>query len=105
MSAFQLDPGEGIIKEEGAMYLKSALNAQRGRLYVTTKRILFLKAINSVQSIVGVSPVVCNVPRTAVKEVTQSKQGLNKNVLQISLGDGTQYRFSVNDYGSWASIL
>lgn len=105
MSAFELDPGEGIIKEEGAMYLKSVLNAQRGRLYLTTKRVLFLKAVNSIQSLVGVSAVVCNIPRGAVKGISQSNQGFNKNVLVISVSNGSQYRFLVNDYSSWTMVL
>lgn len=105
MSAFQLDPSEGIIKEEGVLYLKSTLNAQRGRLYVTTQRIVFIKAMNNIQRLMGISPVVCNVPRTTLTGVSQSKQGLNKNVLCMALSDGSEYRFLVNDYSSWAAVL
>lgn len=46
-----------------------------------------------------------NVPISDVTSVRQGKHGVNKNVLEIELINGIEYRLIVNDYTKWSLLL
>lgn len=114
MSNKKLELAEGgqIIRDENAMYLKSKINAQSGRLVLTDRRLVFLKNRANMFGLIGAlflskgGKVLFDIPLDEVHEWSQSKHGRNDKVIALSTGDGSQLRFiTAKPYQEWDGAL
>ena len=106
---------EGITKQEDIGYLKSKVNMLQGTLYLTPKR-LVLHAHKTGVGGFGLLGAILkrkveeqnygfNLELKEIKNVTQGKHGVQKNVLEITDLDNNQYRILVKDYNEWNMAL
>jgi hypothetical protein len=97
---------EGTIKNENALWLKSMINGQPGRLYLTSKRIAFLKEANAFAGLLKLfvksarSAFLFNIELNRIKKISREAFGINKNVLTINYND-EQVKFLVSDFEAW----
>jgi|GEM_PF-2582446 hypothetical protein len=97
---------EGTIKNENALWLKSMINGQPGRLYLTSKRIAFLKEANAFAGLLKLfvksarSAFLFNIELNRIKKISREALGVNKNVLTINYND-EQVKFLVSDFEAW----
>jgi hypothetical protein len=106
---------EGILKEGLCPMLKGRRGVF-GRLYVTEKRIVFLKsnqflmafgALGSIlMGVLKPSKLEVEIPREAVTGIERGKYGMNKNIIEISYrGAAEPARFTVKPYEEWAALI
>jgi hypothetical protein len=104
---------EGIVKQAFATMIKGK-RAVPGRLYLTSKRLVFLQA-NPVLSAFGaigglltatVKPkrVGVEIPLPGITGVQRGKFGINKNLLEVSRAGGEPVKFAVK-YEEWEQAL
>lgn len=99
---------EGILLEESALWNIKKLNAQPGRIYLTTKRIAFKKNANPFAGpLLKIflkrqdTHFAQNLPIEKIKDITQESFGVNKNILAITLENDSVVKFSVKDFNQW----
>jgi hypothetical protein len=105
---------EGVVKEGRAMMIMGKRGIQ-GRLYVTADRLVFLTsssmfgafgAIGAVLSAtVKPKKIKLEIPLAAISGVQRGKFGMNKNIVEVSHGDGDPARFAVRPYDEWAQAI
>jgi hypothetical protein len=110
--AFDLTPGEQVIKDEMGMFIKSKLHVQPGQLVLTNKRFVFVKNMNFMFGLIGLlfktlrGGVIHDIPLENIKSHAQDKFGVNTKVMKLTLSDGQELRFVLNSpYEEWASLL
>lgn len=106
---------KNVIKEEKVGYLQSKINMMQGNLYLTPTK-LILEAHKTGVSGLGILGSLLkrkvesktygfDLDLKQIKKVTQGKQGLQKNVLEITSNQDETYRIIVKDYTNWESSL
>jgi hypothetical protein len=105
---------EGVLKEGRGSMIRGR-RGRFGRLVVTQKRVVFLQSSSLLMGfgaigglltvIVKPKKVGFEVSRSAVTGVARVKFGLNKNVLEVTAGDGDPVRFAVTPYEEWAAAI
>ena len=106
---------EDILREEKIDYLKSKLNLMRGTLYLTPNK-LILNAYKTGVSGFGIFGIFLkrqvekknfgfNLQLNEIKKVSQSKHGLQKNVLEITTKKNQIFRIIVKKYEDWKNDL
>ena len=106
---------EGILKEGMCPMIKGRRGVF-GRLYVTEKRIVFLKSNQLLMAFGAIGGILTGVikptkleveiPREAVTGVERGKYGMNKNIIEISYrGADAPARFTVKPYEEWAAAV
>jgi hypothetical protein len=104
---------EGIVKEAFATMIKGKRGSS-GRLYLTSKRLVFLKSspiLGAFGAIGGLltatlkpKKVEVEIPVDAITGVQRGKFGINKNILEVSHGDDDPARFAVK-YDEWEAAV
>ncbi|MDP2624574.1 MAG: hypothetical protein Q8P27_00125, partial [Candidatus Peregrinibacteria bacterium] len=101
-----------IVKEETALYIKSKLNVQAGRIYLTNKRLVFIKSMNPMFGLIGLlakvnrGGLLFDIPRKDITRCENLKYGLNKKVMGLTLVDGQEIKFIISsDYTTWEGAL
>ncbi len=102
-------------KSEEILYLKSTLMAMPGKLIINGNELeltaykqgvgglgilgaLFKQKVESVNH--GFKCLIDD-----VLEINQGKHGLQKNILELKLKDGNQYRIQVKNYEEWKKLI
>ena len=104
-----------ILKSESVGYLKSKINLQQGTLVMTTNSIT-LEAHKTAVGGMGIlgallkkkvekSNQIFNLKHDEIQSVTQGKQGVNKNVLEITDHLNNIHRIIVKNYQEWETAL
>jgi hypothetical protein len=104
-----------IIKKESVGYLKSSLNLQQGTLVMTSSKIS-LEAHKAgvggfgllgalLKSKIEKSNVIFDLEFKDVQTVAQGKQGINKNVLEITDRQNVTHRITVKNYPEWEAAI
>lgn len=103
-----LEPGEQIVAvcRQGGRF-KSKLNMQFGAVVLTDRRLVFanrggkwLMAFGAIGGLIqGLRKkipenVEVSIPRDQIASAEQGKQGLNKNILEVTTTSGESHRFS-----------
>jgi len=108
MAKFQLQQDENLIKEETVSYIKNKLHVQFGRMYLTTKRLVFVKNMNPFFGLIGMlfkslrGGVLFDIPLSDISSYENVKYGLNKKVLGLKLTDGRELKFALSSkYEEW----
>jgi hypothetical protein len=103
---------EGTIKDESALWLKSKINAQPSRLYLTNKRIAYRKDANPFAGLLlklfvksARANIIFNIELKEIQNISKASFGANKTVLAIKYGNNLEVKFWVNDYNSWETEL
>jgi len=105
---FELQQDENLIKEEAAIYVKSKIIVQMGRMYLTTKRLVFIKNANPFFGLIRLlfkslrGNILFDIPLKDITHYEKSKYGLNKRVLKLKLQDGQEPKFILSSkYKEW----
>ena len=88
-------------------YFKSSFCLLIGKGSVTTQRVIWKPAndlFNKLQSMIYRAQPI-SLPLSEITEATQSKHGLNKNILSIQTTSGMEYRFQVDNVTQWLETL
>lgn len=102
-------------KEEQIGYLKSALNLMQGTLTLDNDKLI----LDAHKTGVGGMGLIGSLLKkkvesksfgfetqlTEIKSVEQGKHGVEKNVLEITLSSGEQYKVIVKDFNDWKSAI
>lgn len=110
---YQLQPGEKELLNETGLWNKAKLNAQPGRLVLTSQRILFVKDANPFAGPL-LKLLMKKQDRHLVQDISlkdicsYSNQsfGLNKKIVSLVLASGETVNFSTSsEYAVWSSKL
>ncbi len=112
MAKFELQPDENLIKEETAIYIKNKIIVQPGRMYLTTKRLVFIKSYNYLFGLIGLlfktlrGGILFDIPLKDIIQYENAKYGINKKVLGLKLQDGREPKFVLSSkYEEWEQAL
>src|SRR5437870_2735398 len=104
---------EGVVKEAFGTMIKGK-RAFSGRLYLTSRRLVFLKSnpfLGAFGALGGLltatlkpKNIEIEIPLEAITGVQRGKFGINKNILEISHSDGDPARFAVK-YEEWEQAI
>ncbi len=107
-----LQPGETILKEESAIYLKSKINIQPGWLVLTNKRLVFIKSWNYLFGLIGLlfkslrGGKLFDIPLKEIHTYSNEKYGLNKKVLGLETEKEGHIKFALSSqYRGWEQYL
>jgi hypothetical protein len=105
---------EGIVKEGQAASMRGPFGAS-GRLYLTGRRLVFLKmnplfmAFGAIGAALGVATkpkkVQFDIPLSEIGEVAKEKAGLARSILAVSRSGGEVAKFGVKDFEGWADAV
>lgn len=106
---------EGLLKEEKVGYLKSKLNLLQGHLYLSKKR-LVLEAHKTgvggggllsffLKKKVEEQNYGFDLEFADIKTIQQGKQGMQKNILEVTTTSNETYRIIVKNYDEWANEI
>ena len=111
-TTFETLKKEGIIKNESALWMKSKLNAQPGRLYLTNNRIVYVKNANPFAGLLILllikstrNKILYDIELGTIKDISRESFGANKNIMAITHGSDQTVKFSVNNFENWESDI
>lgn len=114
-----LEPGEQIVESCGrGLYLKSKINSQWGAVVLTDRRLVFANRGGKLMMFFGAiggiiqslrtsipNTVEVSVPREQIASAERGRQGVNKNILEVTTTGGDTYRFGVKPVEDFLSVL
>ncbi len=114
-----LEPGEQVVEVcRRGLHLKSKVNGQFGALVLTDRRLVFAKRGGKLMMAFGVLGAVIqnlrksipntidvSIPREQIESAEQGRQGLNKDILEVTTTGGERYRFGAKPVGDFLALL
>lgn len=101
------NPGENLIHEGSMSRILSRMNIQGGSAYLTNERFLRFKQSTGLQILIGLLAFLFKdkpdfeVALGEIKGLARGKQGLNKNVILMTLNDGSEYKLICTKFDQW----
>ncbi|WP_143306884.1 hypothetical protein [Chitinophaga vietnamensis] len=99
---FPLNPQETVLYKKGAVLLKNKWQGKQGTVYLTSERIVFEAKPMLMFALFGIigylltrSKKAKEFALTDVVNMTRTKHGFNKNVMDFELLDGTTTRIAL----------
>ena len=109
MAKFELQPNEQVLVQEKAMFLKSKINGQGGRLTLTNQRLTFERNnpyFGLIGIMLGLRSLSIEIPLASVGELSRSKHGRATNVLACDTAEHGQLRFILtSDFDTWVEAI
>ena len=109
---FQLEPGEQLIFDEAGGWYKSKWQVHVGQIYLTNKRILFVKDPPPVFGLLSIlfrkagRQLTHDIPLTSVSQYHNEHFGVFKNIIVFSCSDGESFKFRTKQqYEVWDKKL
>ena len=103
----ELRPGEIIIHDGAMNRVVNKMNIQGGSAYLTNQRFMRFKQSTGMQLLIGLFALLFKdkpdfeVELGNIQSITRGKQGLNKNVIMMTLNDGVEYKLVCNKFDQW----
>jgi hypothetical protein len=106
MAKFQLQPGEQVVRQGSALYLKGRLKGVPGNAYLTDRRFVHTSKLGAmavgglVGALMSSGKIDIELSLEAIARLARGRQGRNDAVLAITLADGQEHRF-LADPAEW----
>ena len=103
----ELRAGEVVIHDGSMSRVYSKLNVEMGSAYLTDQRFMRFKQSTGLQLLIGLFAFLMKdkpdfeVELGHIKSFARGKQGINKNVIIMTLDDGTEYKLICTKFDGW----
>ena len=103
----ELRPNEAVIHDGPMSNVISKMNVQGGSAYLTEQRFMRFKQNTGMMLLIGVIAFLFKdkpdfeVELGDIKSIARGKQGINKNVIIMTLIDGTEYKLICSKFDKW----
>jgi hypothetical protein len=108
-----------LINKEGvelfynrAFHVKSQFKVISGKLYLTPKRLVFVKNDDVLAGILLLlmfkqlrAKTLFNIELKTINEIRNEKRGLNKKIMHLDYNANQQVKFIVDDYQKWEDAI
>jgi len=103
----ELRPDETVIHDGPMSNVISKMHIQGGSAYLTEQRFMRFKQSTGMMLLIGVIAFLFKdkpdfeVELGDIKSIARGKQGINKNVIMMTLTDGTEYKLICAKFDKW----
>jgi hypothetical protein len=105
---------EGIVKEGRGVRMSGKMGFT-GRVVLTNQRLVFLQANRLLMGfgllgalfgqLMKPKNAAVSIPLSSITDVQRTKYAMNKNIMEISYGEGESARISVTPYEEWEQAV
>jgi len=103
----ELRPDETVIHDGPMSKVISKMSVQGGSAYLSEQRFMRFKQNTGMMLLIGAISFLFKdkpdfeVELGDIKSIARGKQGLNKNVIMMTLTDGTEYKLICSKFDKW----
>ena len=103
----ELRPDESIVHDGPMSRILGKMNIQGGSAYLSNQRFMRFKQSTGLQMLIGLFAFLFKekpdfeVELGDIKTIARGKQGFNKNVIMMTLTDGTEYKLICTKFDQW----
>jgi hypothetical protein len=103
----ELRSGEVVFHDGSMSRVYGKLSVEIGSAYLSNQRFMRFKQSSGLQVLIGLFAFLVKdkpdfeVELGDIKSLARGKQGINKNVIMMTLNDGTEYKLICNKFDDW----